>query len=158
MLVQDQTLLFIGQLATQSGIPIRTIRYYEGLGLLTIFGRSEGGFRLFTQEALTRLAFIKRCQGLGLSLEEISEFLQLHSQGKLPCGDIKKKMEDKVVQVDQQIEQLLILRAELQGLLSGWQDFPIPRAGTICPIIQQDRGKSSTPAQLGRSLSPLRSR
>lgn len=138
MLVQEQDLLFIGQLATQSGIPIRTIRYYEGLGLLSAFGRSEGGFRLFTPEALTRLAFIKRCQSLGLSLEEIGEFLKLHSQGQLPCGDIKEKLEEKVVGVDQQIEQLQTLRAELQGLLSGWRDFPIPQEGTICPIIQQD--------------------
>jgi DNA-binding transcriptional MerR regulator len=157
VLVQDQELLFIGQLAAQSGIPIRTIRYYEGLGLLTPFGRSEGGFRLFAPEALSRLAFIKRCQSLGLSLEEIGEFLKLYSQGQLPCGDIKEKLETKVVQVDQQIEQLLTLRAELQGLLSGWQDFPIPRAGTICPIIQQDQEKSSIPARL-RSSSPLRSR
>jgi DNA-binding transcriptional MerR regulator len=138
VLVQDQKLLFIGQVTAQSGIPIRTIRYYEDLGLLRSLGRSEGGFRLFSLDVLPRLAFIKRAQALGLSLKDIAELLMVYDQGELPCGEIKHKLEDKLLEIDRQIEQLLTLQTELKGLLSGWKSFPTPPPGTICPNIQGD--------------------
>jgi len=136
MLVQDSQLLLIGQIAIQSGVPIKTIRYYEELGLLKSMGRTEGGYRQFSSQVLTRLAFIKRAQNLGLSLQEIGEILKVYDQGELPCGEVKEKLEDKLVQIEQQIEQLQTLQAELRGLLTGWNDFPIEKYGTICPIIQ----------------------
>ena len=136
MLVQDSQLLLIGQIAVQSGVPIKTIRYYEELGLLKSMGRTEGGYRQFSSQVLTRLAFIKRAQNLGLSLQEIGGILKVYDQGELPCGEVKEKLEDKLVQTEQQIEQLQTLQAELRGLLTGWHDFPIEKRGTICPIIQ----------------------
>lgn len=142
MLVQDSHLLLIGQIAALSGIPIKTIRYYEELGLLKSLGRSEGGYRQFSLEVLTRLAFIKRAQNLGLSLQEIREILKVYDQGKLPCGEAKEKLEDKLFQIDQQIKQLQTLQAELKGLLTGWEDFPIEKNGTICPNIQKNSAKS----------------
>lgn len=137
MLTQDKKLLLIGQVTALSGIPIRTIRYYEAIGLLKSSGRTEGGFRQFSPEVFTRLAFIKRAQNLGLSLEEIGEILKVYDQGKLPCGEIKEKLEDKLLEIDRQIDQLLTLRAELGGLLSGWERFQGLQEGTICPIIQK---------------------
>ncbi len=138
MLVQTKELLFIGQVTAQSGVPIRTIRYYEDLGLLKSSGRSEGGFRLFSLDVLARLAFIKRAQHLGLSLLEIAEILNVYDQGEVPCGEIKEKLEEKLLEIDRQIEQLLTLQTELKGLLKGWKSFPIQQPGTICPIIQGD--------------------
>ncbi len=128
----------IGQVTALSGVAIRTIRYYEERGLLKSSGRTEGGFRQFYPDVITRLAFIKRAQNLGLSLEEIGEILKVYDQGNLPCGEIKQKLEDKLLEIDRQIEQLLTLRSELKGLLSGWKSFPNPQRGTICPIIQGD--------------------
>lgn len=136
MQVQDQELLFIGEVETQSGIPIRTIRYYESIGLVKSAGRTEGGFRQFAPEVLSRLAFIKRAQSLGLSLEEIGEVLAVYDQGTLPCGEIKEKLEDKLVVLERQVEQLLTLRAELRGLLLGWQNIPEKQEDIICPILQ----------------------
>jgi len=136
VLTQDKKLLLIGQVTDLSGVPIRTIRYYETLGLLKSSGRTEGGFRQFSSNVLTRLAFIKRAQNLGLSLEEIGAILQVYDQGELPCGEIKEKLEDKVLQIDWQIDQLLTLRSEIEGLLSGWKNMGGKQEGTICPIIQ----------------------
>jgi DNA-binding transcriptional MerR regulator len=61
----------IGVLAGRSGLPVKTLRYYEDLGLLPAIGRSEGGYRLFAEQSLRRLEFIRRLKTLGLSLEEI---------------------------------------------------------------------------------------
>ncbi|OWY66295.1 heavy metal-responsive transcriptional regulator [cyanobacterium TDX16] len=108
MLTQERSLL-IGQVTAMSGVPIRTIRYYETLGLLQSSSRTEGGFRQFSPDVLTRLSFIKRAQKLGLSLEEIKEILDVYDRGNLPCGEVKEKLEDKLRQIDRQIQQLLTL-------------------------------------------------
>lgn len=107
------------------------------MGLLKTFGRTEGGYRLFNTDVFGRLRFIKRAQGLGLSLLEIKEFLDVHDQGDLPCDHIKVKLEDKLEEIEQQIQQLQILKQELKGLLSGWEIVPEHAEETICPIIEQ---------------------
>ena len=135
MLVQEQTKL-IGSVAKESGIPIKTIRYYEELGLLKTSGRTEGGFRIFSSDVLVRLNFIKRAQRLGLSLAEIKDFLDIYDQGELPCDRVKIKLKDKISEIEQQIQQLQILKLELKGLLSGWETIPENPEQTICPIIE----------------------
>ena len=135
MLAQE-ALKQIGSVAKESGVPIKTIRYYEELGLLKTSGRTEGGFRLFNSDVFVRLHFIKRAQSLGLSLLEIKEFLDVHDRGNLPCDRIQIKLKNKLAAIEQQIEQLLILKLELEGLLSGWQTIPENPEQTICPIIE----------------------
>ncbi|MDZ7961738.1 MAG: heavy metal-responsive transcriptional regulator [Aulosira sp. DedQUE10] len=128
----------IGVVAKESGVPIKTIRYYEELGLLRSSGRTEGGFRLFNTDVLARLHFIKRAQSLGLSLSEIKEFLNVYDGGELPCEHIKIKLEDKIKAIDEQIQQLLILRQELSGLVYSWKTIPENTEKTICPIIERN--------------------
>ena len=131
--------LKIGEVASRSGIPVKTIRYYEEIGLLTpTVKRAESGYRLFSSAVLNRLAFIKRSQSLGLSLSEIQELLAVHDTGELPCGAVKEHLQAKVEAISTQIQALEILRADLQGLLSGWQEQPPHHliAQTICPNIQ----------------------
>ncbi len=125
----------IGQIAKESGVPIKTIRYYEELGLLQAIARTEGGYRLFDAGVLTRLDFIKRAQSLGLSLAEIKEFLDVHDQGDLPCAHVRVKLQDKIADVDRQIQQLQILKSELQSLLMEPSHANHSKA-EICPIIQ----------------------
>ncbi|MBD2560644.1 MULTISPECIES: heavy metal-responsive transcriptional regulator [Nostoc] len=137
MLVQEAPKL-IGNVAKSSGVPIKTIRYYEELGLLRSLGRTEGGFRLFNSDVLARLNFIKRAQSLGLTLSEIKDFLNVHDGGELPCVHIKAKLQDKITAIDEQIQQLLILRQELSGLVSGWETIPENPEQTICPIIERN--------------------
>lgn len=136
MLTQEHKLLLIGQVTAKSGVSIRTIRYYESIGLLQS-SRTEGGFRQFTADVLTRLSFIKRAQKLGLSLEEIGEILQVYDGGKPACDRLKEKLEDKISDIDHQIEQMLTLRSELRGLLCGWQSLSIKPEDTICPLIEK---------------------
>lgn len=132
-------LLQIGEVAHLSKLPVRTVRYYEDIDLLQpTVQRSESGYRLFRREVLNRLAFIKRAQGLGLSLQEIGTILGVHDQGELPCGQVKSLLETKLTAISAQIQSLETLQTELQGILSGWQDQPPLqlRTATICPNLQ----------------------
>lgn len=138
-LLSAEKLLKIGEVATSSGLPIKTIRYYEEIGLLTpTVERASSGYRLFNHQVIHRLAFIKRAQSLGLSLSEVSEILTVHDQGQLPCGEVKQHLQTKIQTITEQIQALETLRAELQGLLSGWEEQPPKQliAQTICPNIQ----------------------
>jgi MerR family transcriptional regulator, copper efflux regulator len=132
-------LLKIGEVATLSNLPIKTIRYYDDIGLLaTTVHRSDSQYRLFTPDVLNRLAFIKRSQALGLNLGEIQQILDVHDQGQLPCGEVRQHLQAKVEAITEQIEALETLKSELQGILSGWQEQPPSDriAQTICPNLQ----------------------
>lgn len=133
--------LKIGRVAAISGLPIKTIRYYEEIGLLSpIVERSAAGYRLFGESVFNRLAFIKRAQSLGLSLNEIGEILQVRDRGELPCHEVKHHLELKLQKINEQIQALKTLKAELKEILFAWQDEPSPGsiAKTICPNIQTD--------------------
>jgi DNA-binding transcriptional MerR regulator len=131
--------LKIGEAAAKSGLPVKTIRYYDDIGLLApTVERSESGYRLFALQVIDRLAFIKRAQSLGLSLVEIKEILAVHDRGLLPCEQVKGQIQDKVEQITEQIEHLTALRTELQDVLSQWQE-PLEIASidtTICPNLE----------------------
>lgn len=133
--------LKIGEVAACSGIPVKTIRYYEELGLLSpVVHRSRSKYRLFDKSIYNRLAFIKRAQALGLSLKEIKEILAVRDAGHLPCGVVKQTLLLKLREIDRQMKALEMLRLELQEILSGWQDMPDRESidRTICPNIQLD--------------------
>lgn len=130
--------LKIGEVAEASQLPIKTIRYYEELGLLApTVSRSESNYRLFDSRVLARLAFIRRSQSLGLTLREIQDILQVHDEGQLPCEEVKHNLQRKVQQVNEQIASLEILRSELTWLLQGWQEFSASQSvdETICPNL-----------------------
>jgi DNA-binding transcriptional MerR regulator len=132
-------LLKIGEVAKCSGLPVKTIRYYEDIGLLSpTVERSHTGYRLFQLSVLERLAFIKRSQTLGLSLNEIKTLLQVHDQGELPCQAAKQQLQEKVSILTEQIAALETLRAQLRELLSNWEEHPAPlrTQHLICPNIQ----------------------
>lgn len=139
-------LLKIGEVAGSSGLPVKTIRYYEDLGLLsTVAIRSESGYRLFNLQVLRRLDFIKRAQSLGMSLKEIQLFLLIHDRGKLPCSELKQHLEAKIEAIANQIQALETLRSELQELLSSWQEQPSAYSlnKIICPNIQSEQDETS---------------
>jgi MerR family transcriptional regulator, copper efflux regulator len=86
------------------------------------------------------LAFIKRSQALGLSLQEIKDILQVRDRGELPCSEAKQHLTAKVEAISGQIAALETLKGELQGILNRWQEKPSPECitRTICPNIQRD--------------------
>jgi MerR family copper efflux transcriptional regulator len=135
MVVQDEPKL-IGAISKESGLPVKTIRYYEELGLLKTIGRTEGGYRLFRPDTLSRLHFIKRAQSLGLSLSEIKAFLEVRETGDLPCVHVRQTLQDKLSDIDRQILELQRLKLELTELLSDPTAQPIVTETMICPILE----------------------
>ena len=131
--------LKIGEVAYLSGLSVKTIRYYEDIGLLApTVERSSSGYRLFHEQVLKRLAFIKRAQSLGLSLEEIKLLLARYDLGELPCPGVKQQLQTKIHAIATQIEALRNHHTQLQAILESWQEQPSnhQHSQTICPNIQ----------------------
>ena len=110
----------IGELADRSGRTIRTLHFYEELGLLDPVSRTKGGFRLYDHHALLRIHWISRFQELGFSLPEIKEFLLgLHAQqhGPTMMGDLRAFYATKLAETHAAVKRLQALESELGGAL-----------------------------------------
>lgn len=139
-------LMRIGELSRQSDLPVKTLRYYEELGLIQSEKRTEGGFRQFSPNCLPRLSFIKQAKALGLSLQEIHHILNIHDQGEMPCHEVRHTLQEKIAEIEQRIRELTQLKGHLRNLLS--QDaLGIRGEANICPIIEQEGDTPSNIAQ-----------
>lgn len=114
----------IGALAQASGVSRDTLRFYEREGLLCPEGRSEGGYRLYSEGAFQRLRFIKQAQALGLSLEEIRAVLEVMHEGRPPCTNVRQILRQKVALLEERITQLTALRDALASRLEWAEAHP----------------------------------
>ena len=106
----------IGELGDRAGVTPKTIRYYEGLGLLDEPARSASGYRDYDDEAIERLGFIRDAQASGLSLAEIASVLELKAAGRRSCSHTTELLERHLLEIDEQIARLHAARAGLQAL------------------------------------------
>jgi DNA-binding transcriptional MerR regulator len=110
--------MLIGELAVRSGVAAKTLRYYEDIGVIDAPERSAGGYRLYGEEVLPRLEFIRSAQALGLSLGEIRGIVALRDDGETPCGHVLELLRTRSREVAKTIRQLRLLDAELKALVA----------------------------------------
>lgn len=114
---RDETsLLTIGALARRLGVHPRALRYYERIGLLKPSSRTGAGYRLYSERDAERLAFIRRAQTFGLSLNDIASILAVRDGGLAPCRHVRALAESRVKALDARLAEMLRLRAELAQL------------------------------------------
>lgn len=125
--------LTIGQLSKQTQTPQTTIRYYERRGLLMPSERSQNGYRLYHQDAIDTLSFIKKAQLLDFTLDEIKQLIELQSNHSTSCSEIKKVTEQKIKIIHQKIRTLQAIEGQLQSLS---EKCPVEKSITKCPVIK----------------------
>ncbi|MGR4067006.1 Cd(II)/Pb(II)-responsive transcriptional regulator [Billgrantia sp. C5P2] len=108
----------IGELATRTGCPVETIRYYEREGLLPEPARSSANYRLYAEPHAERLRFIRHCRTLDMTLDEIRILLDYHDHPRQPCNAVNGLIDDHLTHVEARIEQLQALRQALATLRS----------------------------------------
>ncbi len=136
----EEKMLFIGQIAKQIGVNPKTIRYYEEINLLSKSKRGENNYRVYSQDAVKRLSFIKKAQSLGFTLREIKEVLALRDRGFKPCTHVRDLLKQRVIDIDQKLAELTILKRELKKLEQEWARMkPVEdeRGEGICPQIER---------------------
>ena len=112
----------IGQLARSVGVDTQTIRFYEREGLLPPPERQDNGYRIYTERHVERLAFIRRCRILELSLAEIHELQCYQGAPHQPCRAINTLLDDHIAQVRSQITDLQVLEKQLVSLRASCND------------------------------------
>lgn len=105
--------MFIHELAKLTGVPAKTIRYYESIGLLPDPQRGENNYRQYSPDAIERLRFIVSARSLGFNLTDIGEFLTARDEGTLPCKRVLDSFDQRINEIDQRIADLLALRDTL---------------------------------------------
>lgn len=119
--MKTKTSVQIGEAAKKTGSSIHTIRYYEKIGLLHKPGRSTGGFRVYSQDSIDKILFIKKAQSFGLSLEEIKKIMCCGDKGLEPCcAMVTKLFGNKILEFENKISELQKTKKRLKALLSSW--------------------------------------
>lgn len=125
--------LKIGQLASLAGIGVETVRFYERRGLLGVAARRASGYRIFPEEMVRRLLFIRHAKDLGFTLTEIGELLALRAEPSGSCAEIQTLAVSKLGTIDQRIDALQRMRTVLFDLTRICPGSSAPRSE--CPIL-----------------------
>ena len=123
--------MLIGVLSKRTGCNIETIRYYERIGVMPKPPRTEGGHRVYTEDHLKRLTFIRRSRELGFTLDQIRDLLGLVDGDGYSCDEVKAITVEHADEVRQKIADLKKLKRVLDDMVSQCDRGDIPD----CPVI-----------------------
>lgn len=127
--------LKIGEVARRAGVTAKAIRFYERSGVLPPAARGGNGYRLYGNEAVETLAFVKRAGGLGLTLAEIKDIITIRQGGRPPCAHVHRLLTEKALELDRKLRDLLEVRRRVRQSLAAWKRAPLKRAA-VCPHIE----------------------
>ncbi|MBN8956966.1 MAG: helix-turn-helix domain-containing protein [Rhizobiales bacterium] len=129
----------IGEAATRSGVKVPTIRYYELIGLLSAPPRSDANRRLYDDDDVRRLAFIRHARELGFEVDAIRTLLALQDEPGQSCAAADAVARNRLIDVEQRIASLTALKAELERMIVGCAHGRVAECRVI--EILADHGK-----------------
>ncbi len=133
----------IGAASQQSGLPAKTIRYYEDIGLLTP-DRAGNGYRDYSASDVHRLRFLQRSRSLGFSVEECRQLLSLYGDRSRESADVRAIAKSKLAEIERKLTELAELRDTLRHLVRNCHGDNRPE----CPILDDLAGREN--ARLAR--------
>jgi len=124
----------VGEIAEKVDVNVETLRYYEKIKLMPKPKRKESRYRVYDENDLKRLLFIKRAKELGFTLKEIKELFGLRIDSEAKCGDVKHLTEHKLNDVDNKIKDLKKIRSVLVKLIDQCVNEEV--SSDACPILE----------------------
>ena len=121
----------IGKAALQSGLTIKTVRYYSNIGLINPRKNVDTGYRDFSENDIAKLQFVGKARKFDFNIEECRELLALYENKDRPSKDVKSLTLEKIQQIDKKLEELKGLRDQLNSLALSCQGDNRPE----CPIL-----------------------
>lgn len=123
----------IGEVAAAIGLPAKTIRYYESVGLIDPPARSEGNYRLYDERQVQTLRFIQHARQLGFSVKEVAALVALWRDRRRASADVRRLASKHLDEIDARIAELRRMRQTLQGLVERCHGDHRPD----CPILDE---------------------
>ena len=136
----------IGELATATNTPVDTIRYYEREGLLPAAPRSDGNYRIYGPAHAERLAFVRHCRSLDMTLDEIRVLLRFRDAPHADCGEVNGLLDAHIGHVATRIRELRQLERQLKALREQCAGV---RETADCGILNELSHAAATPAGPG---------
>ncbi len=128
----------IRELAERTGVPAKTIRYYEEIALLPSPPRKSNGYREYSETDVDRLKLVAGARRLDLTLEDIKEILDLRDRQIAPCGVLLELLDRKAKEIHQRINELQVLERDLKKLYSFGMTFPtddVEGKNCVCHLV-----------------------
>lgn len=122
--------LKIGELGRKAGVTAKAIRFYERRRILPPATRAANGYRLYGDDAVDLLRFVKQATGLGLTLAEIRDIVAIRQGGRPPCTHVHQLLRDKASELDRKLKDLVDLRRRIRRSLAAWSRRP----GSAAPV------------------------
>lgn len=135
--------MLIGALAARTGVPTKTLRYWEDEGLVPPPDRTAGGYRDYPDATVDRVAFIRRAQAAGLTLRQIGEILLIRDDGQPPCAHTARLVDERLSDVESRLAELAHTRTALRNLRErlGRLDPADCDAATVCSAMIPTQGE-----------------
>jgi MerR family copper efflux transcriptional regulator len=121
----------IGQAAVRAGVPPKTIRYYEDIGLVAPAARSDNGYRAYAETDVHVLRFVQRARSLGFSVKECRQLLDLYRNPHRTSAKVKALTEQRIAAIDRKLAELATMRGALVRLAETCHGDERPE----CPIL-----------------------
>lgn len=142
----------IGELALAAQTQVETIRYYEREGLLPKAPRSEGNYRIYGPEHVERLAFVRHCRSLDMTLDEIRVLLRFKDEPQAECGEVNALLDEHIGHVATRIRELRQLEKQLKALR---EQCAGSSESAHCGILHELVQASSVPAAATAAKAPV---
>lgn len=127
----DDMTMLIGALSKRTGCNIETIRFYERIGIMPNPARTQGGHRVYTQDHLKRLTFVRRSRELGFTLDQVRNLLSLVDSDDYTCDEVKEMTLEHMGDVRHKIADLRKLERVLNDMVSQCDRGAVPD----CPVV-----------------------
>jgi DNA-binding transcriptional MerR regulator len=118
--MNNENLMFIGELASAAGISCDTVRHYERKGVIARPKRGANGYRLYPAETLERVQTVRRALAIGFTLDELARLFRERDKGNPPCRAARELAAAKLADLERHLQEMLVLRQTLRAIAKNW--------------------------------------
>ncbi len=128
----------VSEVSTRANVVPEVVRYYTRIELVKPNINESNGYKLYDNEDVSKIVFIRKAKKLGFTLKEIKKILSHATSGNSPCPIVRQIIEKRIEENRQQLEEMINLQATMEKALQKWRDLPdgIPTHDTVCVLIE----------------------
>jgi MerR family Zn(II)-responsive transcriptional regulator of zntA len=129
--------LLIKELSKKLDMNPKTIRFYEDIGVIPKAERNVSNYRIYTQNDVKRLGFVKKARELGLTIENIKNIMSIREKGNLPGNEVVDLLEKESVDLEQKIKEMIAFKEKLDKCIKNFKkNINVCSSGDICGLIE----------------------
>lgn len=128
----------VREVSEQANVVPEVVRYYSRIGLIKPQKNRKNGYKLYDQEDVARLVFIRKAKQLGYTLKEIKKILAHSTTGTSPCPMVRRIIENRIDENRRRLDDMLALQIRMEKAVEQWKHMPdgIPDGDSVCVLIE----------------------